>query len=367
MFIAFLLFLLVFLFCSLAASSHGEVNSNLKEPATTAADAAATKPLQRQTLSDKFKTTVTDAAVSQHYALSRRVNNTATLEGERGAQSSLSSPPMQHHFSTQAINGQVNTILYKGSYYSTLSDVGANTDSTYCQDYYRDLKIGWVVAPDDEDARDVIAEHSWSTQGVTLSSGNVYRTKYYTGGSPDTKPGDHWRSNYLCGSGNSYSVCVCRYYSYQILVKYTPAPPVAQGGRTNAVIFKGIYYSTLGDVAVDTDNHDLCQDYYIQMPRNWILAPDSADTREIIAQYYWSTLGVVLSSGNVYRTRYYDHNDGDEEHAGQLWRSDYLCQSTSGNSYRVCTCTQKYYQILIQYVPPPTATPTRGPTGKPTP
>ena len=100
-------------------------------------------------------------------------------------------------------------------------------------------------------------------------------------------------------------------------------------------MYHGKYYSTLADVPVDVNQY-WCQDNYITLPGNWVIAPDNSDSRAVIGAHYWSASGVVVAGGKLYYGLYYGSS------AGSYWGSGYLDQS--GNQYKVSTCN---LQILI--------------------
>jgi len=76
-----------------------------------------------------------------------------------------------------------------------------------------------------------------------------------------------------------------------------------QGSRRNWVQYKGNYYSTLADVPVDT-SYDWNENYqdFIDLPSGWIIAPDNADSNEVMRAHPWSAYYVYTQRS--YRSSY---------------------------------------------------------------
>ena len=91
------------------------------------------------------------------------------------------------------------------------------------------------------------------------------------------------------------------------------------------------------------------------MPNNWVLAPDDADSLQVIYSYAWSTSTVIVSSGVGYNSA---STFGSINKAYINW----LLTSGSTLSGYKYNCAQCPCQILIMYSPlPPTIEPTRLP------
>ena len=100
-------------------------------------------------------------------------------------------------------------------------------------------------------------------------------------------------------------------------------------------MYENRIYSTLADVPVDSSD-DACQNYYLTLPSDWVIAPDNADSISAIRNNRWKTDHMVTSSGRLYYTAKYIFN------AGQSAGCCYLEQS--GSQYKVSACN---FQILI--------------------
>jgi hypothetical protein len=99
----------------------------------------------------------------------------------------------------------------------------------------------------------------------------------------------------------------------------------AYGGQVNTVTYNGNVYSTLADVTVDSSGFST-QNGYIALPSGWLLAPDNADSRSVIASHYWPTYGLCTVSGTSYCTPSYGY-------AGYVYA--YNCFYQSGSAYAV--------------------------------
>ena len=96
-------------------------------------------------------------------------------------------------------------------------------------------------------------------------------------------------------------------------------------GRLNAVIYKGVQYSTLDDVPVDGSALVYSPMNFLSPPAGWSLATYRDDLRTgVVAARYWSTSRLIFSNGAVYNTL--------TSGPGTYWSSGMLQQS--GSSYR---------------------------------
>ena len=80
--------------------------------------------------------------------------------------------------------------------------------------------------------------------------------------------------------------------------------------------YNGYYYSTLGDVDIFGYSFS-CQDNKISLPSGWTIAPDDADSQQVIVSYPWST-NYLLTSGNAYCTAACGESSLKNEGAGYL-------------------------------------------------
>ena len=104
--------------------------------------------------------------------------------------------------------------------------------------------------------------------------------------------------------------------------------------RTNVIQYDNRIYSTLADVS-RTSTGGICQNYYLTLPSDWIIAPDNQDSKSAIWNDNWSTHYVLTSSGTYY---------GTLQNGGSSYGS-YCCYlSQSGSQYKTTLC---YIQILI--------------------
>lgn len=71
------------------------------------------------------------------------------------------------------------------------------------------------------------------------------------------------------------------------------------GSQSNYISYKGIYYSLLSNHLVDGFD-SYCQDNCTELPENWAVAPDNADSIAVISAHYWSTNVVVVANGKGY-------------------------------------------------------------------
>ncbi len=128
-------------------------------------------------------------------------------------------------------------------------------------------------------------------------------------------------------------------YSIFLLV---PVSAQWYGSQSNYISYNGRSYSLLSNLPVDGTTL-YCQSNFIELPVNWVVAPDNQDTQFIVGAYRWSTHVVVLANGYGYYSANYA-SEGASTSATTLWGSRSLCSSSS--SYYPCgNCNQ---QVKIQ-------------------
>jgi hypothetical protein len=122
--------------------------------------------------------------------------------------------------------------------------------------------------------------------------------------------------------------------------------------QANTVEYNGYTYSTLADVDVMGASVS-CQNYLLELPDGWAVAPDDSNSQAVIHLYPWNTHVVVVANGNSY---------GTSQYVLGLWNAGMLTQSGDFYATRACSL-----QILIYYhSTTPTESPTESPTETPT-
>jgi hypothetical protein len=106
--------------------------------------------------------------------------------------------------------------------------------------------------------------------------------------------------------------------------------------------YNGKYFSTLANLNVNGLNV-LCQDGYIKLPKNWVLAPDNSDSLSAIYYNTWSTNTVVVASGVGYKSK---------STYGFMVRTKMLSSKYYSYACAPCSCV-----VMIMYSPKPSYSP----------
>ena len=106
--------------------------------------------------------------------------------------------------------------------------------------------------------------------------------------------------------------------------------------------YNGNYFSTLANLNVN-GQYVLCQNGYINLPKNWVLAPDNSDSISAIYYNTWSTNTVVVASGVGYKSK---------SSYGLIVRTKMLSSKFYSYACAPCSCA-----VMIMYSPKPTYSP----------
>ena len=112
------------------------------------------------------------------------------------------------------------------------------------------------------------------------------------------------------------------------------------------------YYSTLANANLNSGT-TYCQNTFLYVPTDWILAPDDIDSLSVITLNTWSTTTVVVASGVGY---YSKSTFGSINRAYSNWLVRYYAAYGFVYSCATCNC-----EVLIMYSPYPTLEPSYAP------
>ena len=114
-------------------------------------------------------------------------------------------------------------------------------------------------------------------------------------------------------------------YTWRILDGAAP-----QGGRTGAPNAGCQCTKTNDDSWNDASS---CPSNYLPLPAGWVLAPNDATSRAVVAAHGWSTYALVVADGTCVRSANTDHTPGDSCWSGKL--------ATSSGTYTVTGCVPR--------------------------
>jgi hypothetical protein len=129
-----------------------------------------------------------------------------------------------------------------------------------------------------------------------------------------------------------------------------PVKPFVPPSRSNYYLYKGKYYSTLGDVSLNGASY--CQSTYYKVPTDWDLASEKADSLDVITANTWSTTTVVVKAGN-------NSMKGIGYYSKSYWGlrnyavSNFLLYKNgiNGSSYNCAPCNCQILLLYTGYVP----------------
>merc|ERR1712072_1036926 len=209
------------------------------------------------------------------------------------------------------------------------------------------VPAGWSIAPDHADSIEVIKKYPWSTHLMVVSNGAQFATTAWgRAGNRHKWHPSRGKPNALGKRGNTYSAkkeflykvnaCSRRILIVQNSGNPKPAPkPVA---KSNTVTYKGKVYRAL-DNANPTSRSTGCQSKYMTVPAGWSIAPDHADSIEVIKKYPWSTHLMVVSNGAQFATTAW--GTAGNRHKWHPSRGKPNALGQSGNTYKVNACSRR--------------------------
>jgi len=187
----------------------------------------------------------------------------------------------------------VNTVQYGRYDYATLDDHPVDDPGDGgCQSVALPLPPnGWKVAPNTADVKNVVWQHNWGTQCLSLKDGSSWLTKI-------------WRKGkvYPCGNGflredaNGYYPGVC---PRRILIRRLRKEMLFQ--PTQVVIDGQYEYATLDNHRVD-DAVLGCQEVAFPVPKGWQIASNTKASEQVVYKHRWGTHCLTFSDGLSFNT-----------------------------------------------------------------
>ena len=190
----------------------------------------------------------------------------------------------------------ITVVEREARYYRILDGTPRDDTSEGCQDDYMTIPDDCVIAPNTPEVLELIAQHYWGTHGVCVDDGRCYWGLHGGGsvGNQDCSSSMNGFHTTTIGGETAYMPPCC---SERILLECTTPPPPAPSPPPPLVFNAGFW---ILDGTSRDDTSQGCQEEYLTIPDDCVIAPNTPEVLELIAQHYWGTHGVCVDDGSCY-------------------------------------------------------------------